>query len=99
DEMRIGGEDGETPIGLGDAGDGAVEQQPPIDNDRVEYRPPDRRGKVALDEILKTQKIVSGAGLPVRRCGLDGPGRDVAVGRALRAADRSGELIKPAELS
>ena len=61
-------------------------------------RAPDRRGKVALDEIFEAQEIVIGARLPVGGLGLDGPGRDLAVAADLRAADGGGELIEPAEL-
>ena len=78
--------------------DGAGEHQPPVDPDRLEHRAPDRRGEVALDEVLEAQEIVIGAGLPVVRLGLDGPGRDLVVGGDLRPADRGGKLIKPAEL-
>ena len=52
-----------------------------------------------LDEILEAQEIVSGAGLPVVRLGLDGPGRDLVVGRDLGPADGGRELVEPAELA
>ena len=56
------------------------EHQAPVDPYRVENRAPDRRGEVALDQVFEAQEIVTGAGLPVVGLGLDGPGRDLAVG-------------------
>src|SRR5260221_7504057 len=68
----------------------------------MELRAPDRLREVALDAILKPQEVVTGAGLPVLRLGLDGPGGDIggglAVGRRLRAAQGGGKLVKPGEL-
>ena len=97
-EMRVGDEGREAPMRLPEPRDGAAEHQPPIDPHRLEHRAPDRRGKVALDQVFEAQEIVTGAGLPVAGLGLDGPGRGLAVGRALRAADGGVELIQPAEL-
>jgi hypothetical protein len=77
----------------------AAEYQAPINPHRVEERVPDRRREVALDQVFPSQKIVVGAGLPVVRFGFDGPGRGLTVGCYLRAADRCGELIQPAELA
>ncbi len=97
--MRVGDKGCKAPIGLREPGDGAAEHQPPVDPHRLKHRAPDRRGEVALDEILKAQEIVVGAGLPVVGLGFDDPGGDLAVGNALRAADRGGEVIKPAEFA
>ena len=73
------------------------EYQPPIDPYRLGNRVPDRRGEIALDQVFEAQEIVSGAGLPVAGPGLDGPGRDLAVGGDLRPADIGGELVQMAE--
>ena len=55
-------------------------------------------GEVALDQVFEPQEIVAGAGLPVGRLGLDGPGCGLAVRRYLGTADGGRELIQPAEL-
>ena len=52
-----------------------------------------------LDEVLEPEEVVGGAGLPVVRLGLDGPGRDLVVGRDLGPADGGRKLVKPAELA
>ena len=98
-QMRIGDEGCETPVRLAEAGDGAGEDQPPVDPHRAEHRAPDRRRQILLDEILEPEEIVGGAGLPVLRLGIDGPGRDLVVGRDLGPADGGLELVKPAELA
>ena len=98
-QMRIGDEGREAPVRLPEPRNGAAEHQPPVDPDRPEHRAEDWRGKVALDQILEPEEIVAGAGLPVARLGLDAPGRALAVGGGLRAADGGGELIQPAELA
>src|SRR5207253_2213953 len=87
------------PIRPPEPADRATEHQPPVDPDRLKYRAPDRRGEIALNEILEAQEIVGGAGLPAVGLGLDGPGGDFAIGRALRAAERGGGLIQPAEFA
>jgi hypothetical protein len=97
--VRIGDEGREPPVGLGKAGDGAAEHQPPVDPHRVEHRVPDRLGEVALDEILKAQEVVGRARLPVLSLGLDAPRGDFAVADALGPADRRRELVEPAELA
>src|ERR1700687_482034 len=96
--MRIGDEGRKPPICLPEPRNGAAKHQPPVDPDRPQNRAQDRRGKVALDQVLEAQEIVTGAGLPVVRLGLDAPGGALAVGRGLRAAYVSGELVQPAEL-
>jgi len=75
------------------------EHQPPIDPHRVSDRAPDRRREVALDKVFKTQEIVSRVGVPVVGLGVDGPGCDLVVGRALRAAKGSGKLVKPGKFA
>ena len=84
---------------LPEPGDRAVEDETPIDPHGVENRAPDRLGEVALDQVFPAQEIVIGAGLPIAGLGLDGPGRGLAVGGGLQAADGRAELIKPAELA
>ena len=98
-QMRIGDEGRKTPVRLAEAGDGAGEDQPPVDPYRAEHRAPDRRRQILLDEILEPEEIVGRAGLPVLRLGIDGPGRDLVVGRDLGPADGGLELVKPAELA
>src|SRR6266446_4547802 len=78
--------------------EGAAEHQTPIDPYGMENGAPDRLGKVALDQVFPSQKIVTGAGLPVACLGLDGPGCGLAVFCGLRAADGGVELIQPAKL-
>src|SRR6266403_1821687 len=97
-EMRVGDEGREAPMRFPETREGAAEDQTPIDPYRVEHGVPDWRGKVALDQVFPSQKIVTGAGLPVACLGLDGPGCGLAVGRYLRAADGGVELIQPAKL-
>ena len=77
----------------------AAEDKTPIDQHRLKDGAPDRRGKIALNQVFKPQEIVAGAGLPLARLGLDGPGRSLAVRRALRTADRGSQPIQSAELS
>ncbi len=96
--MRVTDEGREPPMRLPEPRNRAAEHQPPIDPHRMENRAPDRRGKVALDQVFPSQKIVTGAGLPVGCLGLDGPGCGLAVGRHLRTADGGGERIQPAKL-
>ena len=50
-------------------------------------------------QVFKPEEVVTGAGLPVARLGLDAPGRAFAVWGGLRAADGGGELIQPSELA
>src|SRR6266404_7834311 len=95
--MRVGDEGRKTPVRLGEPRDGAVEDQPPVDPQGVEYRAPDRGGEVALDEVLELQEVVSGVGLPIVRLGFDRPGRDLVIGGDLRPADGGRKLIEPAE--
>src|SRR5882757_2194172 len=96
--MRVGDEGREPPMRFPEPRNRAAEDQTPIDPDGMENRVPDRRGKVALDQVFPSQKIVAGAGLPVACPGLDGPGRGLAVSGYLRAADGGVELIQPAKL-
>ena len=98
-DMRIGDEGREPPMRPPESRDGAAEHQPPVDPDGFKHRAPDRRGEVALDQVLEPQEIVTGAGLPVVGPGFDRPRRGFAVGRSLRTADGGGvELVQPAEL-
>src|SRR6266403_3455157 len=97
-EMRVGDEGRETPMRLPESREGAAEDHAPIDPYGMENRAPDRLGKVALDQVFPSQKIVTGAGLPVVCPGLDGPGCGLAVFCGLRAADGGVELIQPAKL-
>ena len=84
---------------LPDSRGGAVEHQRPEDRHGMENRAPDRRGKVALDQVFPSQEIVIGAGLPVARLGLDSPGSQLAVSCNLRTADAGVKLIQPAEFA
>src|SRR5262245_28525373 len=97
--MRPGDEGGKSPVGFPEPRDCAAEDQPPIDPYRLEDGLPDRRGEVALDEILEAEEVVGSAGLPVLSLGLDGPGGDLAVGDALRTADGGAQAIEPTELA
>ena len=97
-EMRVGDEGREAPMRLPESRNRAAEHRTPIEPRGLENRAPDRRGKVALDQVFPSQKIVTGAGLPVACLGLDGPGCGLAVSCCLRAADGGGELIQPAKL-
>ena len=65
----------------------------------MEHRSPDRLGQVALDEILEAQEVVVGAGPPVGRLGLDGPGGDLAIIGGLRAGGGGGDAVEPRELA
>ena len=77
-----------------------MDDQTEIDPDRVADDVPDRQREIALDEILKAQEVVGGARLPQFIClGLDGPGRDLAFGDVLRAADLGREMIELLELA
>src|SRR3981081_292869 len=96
--MRVGDEGREAPMRLPESRNRAAEDQAPIDPYGVENRAPDRCGKIALDQVFPSQKIVTGAGLPVACLGFDGPGSGLAVGCHLRAADGGVELIHPAKL-
>src|SRR5260370_1676316 len=96
--MRVGDEGGEPPMRFPESRNRAAEDQAPIEPDRMENRAPDRRGKIALDQVFPSQKIVTGAGLPVACLGLDRPGRGLAVRCYLRAADCGVELVQPAKL-
>ncbi len=84
---------------LPESRDRAAEDQTPIDPHGMENRAPDRRGKVALDQVFEPQEIVTGAGLPVACLGLDGPGCGLAVGCDLRAANGGSKLIQPAKFA
>src|SRR6476646_4898011 len=86
-EMWVGNEGREAPIRFPESHEGAAEDQTPIDPYRVEHGAPDWRGKVALDQVFPSQKIVTGAGLPVASPGLDGPGGGLAFWCYLRPAD------------
>src|SRR2546423_14502518 len=70
----------------------------PRDQHRQKHRAPDRRSKIALNQVFKPQEIATGAGLPIARLGVDGPVRSLAVRRGLRTADRGSEPIQSAEL-
>ncbi len=97
-EMRVGDEGREAPMRLPESREGAAEDHAPIDPYGMENRAPNRLGKVALDQVFPSQKIVTGAGLPVVCLGLDGPGCGLVVFCGLRAADGGVELIQPAKL-
>ena len=98
-EMRVGDEGREPPMRPPEPARWCREYQAPVDPHGVENRAPDRRRKVALDQVFEPQEIVTGAGLPVAGLGLDRPRRGLAVRRGLRAADGGAELIEPAELA